>query len=304
MTMCGDLASGRWPGATIGQRYVDCDLKFHSKLHRLTILDYPGEVFTKAFVRGESDSEDAASLLDHVDHAKGVILLIDPKNALESRDHTTRADDDFGMTAVVDRIRTYPGGEAVPIAIVLTKCDLHEAKILELGGLKVFISEYLHWITRTAGSHYKTFPCAAVRLTRESRTGNGAPSLVKSPINVIEPLIWILESLDSQIAKSQIAADSQAKSQSFNQTLAEVRDLIAQGVTNANCERAIRILADLTVEHHGDPRIQALRNEIEAARLDHEEHSEKRKTVFYLGFTVAMVVLLAGLVFALVHFLK
>ncbi len=295
MTMCAEMANGRWPSATLGQRYVDCELKFNTTVHRMTILDYPGEVFTKAFVRGESDTDDTTTLLEHVDHAKGVILLIDPKNAVDSRDPTKRADDDYGMAAVVDRIRKFPGGENVPIAIVMTKCDLHESMIIQLGGLKVFAEEYLHWIIRTAVSSYKVFPCAAVRLNRTSRSGTGAPDLVKPPVNVIEPLKWILEKLESRIVKSQIAAEREAQDQMVTLAITQARAIIAQGATNANCVRARKILSALPNEHQGDRRVRAFRAEIDAAVTDHEVNAVKRQTANWLWFGLAMAIVLPGI---------
>ena len=299
MTMCAELANGRWPGATIGQRYVDCELKFNTTVHRMTILDYPGEVFTKAFVLGESDTDDTTSLLEHVDHAKGVILLIDPKNAVDSRDPTKRADDDFGMAAVVDRIRKFPGGENVPIAIVMTKCDLHESMIIQLGGLKVFTEEYLHWIIRTAVSSYKVFPCAAVRLSRSSRSESRAPDLVKPPVNVIEPLKWILEKLELRAEKTQLAAEREKKDEVLVQAIAQAREIIEKGATNANCVHARRILSAITNDHQGDRRVGELRAEIDAAVTDYEEQHEKKQTRNWIRFGAAMFVLIPVVIIVL-----
>ena len=299
MTMCGELANGRWPLATTGQRYVDCELKFNSTVHRLTILDYPGEVFTKAFVEGESDTDDTTTLLEHVDHAKGVILLIDPKNAVDSRDPTKRADDDYGMAAVVDRIRKFPGGEKVPIAIVMTKCDLHESMIVQLGGLKVFSEVYLHWIIRTAGNSYKVFACAAVRLSKSSRSGNGAPELAKPPVNVIEPLKWILEKLELHLARTQIAAQRSARDQLITASISQARELISQGGTSANCERARMILAALPGEYQSDGRIREFHSEIQVAMSDYEEHAEKKQSRNWILFGVAMFILIPVIIVVL-----
>ena len=292
MTMCAELANGRWPAATTGQRYVDCELKFNTTVHRMTILDYPGEVFTKAFVLGVSDTDETRSLLEHVDHAKGVILLIDPKNAVDSRDPTKRADDDFGMAAVVDRIRKFPGGEKVPIAIVMTKCDLHESMIIQLGGLKVFTEEYLHWIIRTAVSSYNVFPCAAVRLSRSSRSGTGAPDLAKPPVNVIEPLKWILEKLEVRAERSQLANEREKKDEILVQAITQARAIIAQGATNANCGQARRILSAITNDRQGDRRVVELSAEIDAVVTANEEQHEKKETRFWILVGAATIVLI------------
>ena len=299
MKLCAELANGRWPEPTGDKRYVDCELKFNTTVHRLTILDYPGEAFTKAFVRGESSTDDTTTLLEHVDHAKGVILLIDPKNAVDSRDPTKRADDDFGMTAVVDRIRKFPGGEKVPIAIVMTKCDLHESMIIQLGGLKKFTEEYLHWIIRTAVNSYKIFPCAAVRLSRTSRSGTGAPDLAKPPVNVIEPLKWILEKLELRAEKSQLATEREKKDEILVQAITQARAIIAQGATNANCVRARKVLSAIPNEHQGDRRVGELRAEIDAAVTEYEEQHEKKQTRNWIFFGAAMFVLIPVVIIVL-----
>ena len=259
MTMCGELANGRWPAATTGQRYIDCELKFNSTSHRLTILDYPGEVFSKAFVRGESDTEDTITLLEHVDHARGVILLIDPQNAVDSRDPSKRADDDYGMTAVVDRIRKFPGGESVPIAIVLTKCDIHQSMILSLGGVKEFVKDYLLWITRTAGLNHKVFCCAAIRLGRSRRTGGSGPDLSKPPLNVVEPLRWILEKLESGAVRVQLVAAKATEQLTLNDTVQRALSILDDELSHHNCSRASEMLSDLPSQLQEHPLVRKTR---------------------------------------------
>ena len=292
MKMCGDMANGQWPGTTVGQRYVDCELKFNGTPYRMTLLDYPGEVFTKAFVLGESDTEDTTTLLDHIDHARGVLLLIDPKNAVDARDPVKRADDDFGMTAVVDRIRSFPGGKKVPIAIVVTKCDIHENMIHALGGLKKFAEDYLLWITRTAKHHYRVFPCAAVRPSRENRAGGGAPDLSKPPVNVVEPLKWILELLESDVRKGQIIVDQDKKEKLISSAIAQVRELIYTTPTEANFEKAKNLLRQLPDDAKQDVRVKHAYAELKAAAVDHGVRREEIDTRRWILFTVGTVVLL------------
>lgn len=292
MTMISEMANGRWPGATTGQRYVDCELKFNTTIHRMTILDYPGEVFTKAFVRGESDTDDTTTLLEHVDHAKGVILLIDPKNAVDSRDPTKRADDDYGMAAVVDRIRKFPGGENIPIAIVLTKCDIHENMIVQLGGMAAFAEEYLHWITRTAVNSFQIFPCAAVQLSRTNSSGTGAPDLLKPPVNVIEPLKWILEKIEKRAIKTQIRSEKESQNELILLAIEQARSIMAQGATNARCLQAKKILAGIPHDLQRDNRVLVARSEIKSARKDYEEHYANKQNRNWIIFGISMFILI------------
>lgn len=195
MKMISSMQEGRWPEPTLGQVHIDVEVSFANRKFKMIMLDYPGEVFSKAFVQGEIDREDTRDLVEHIDRAAGAILLVDPKNAVESRDQIKRADDDYGMAAVVHRIRSHPGGDQVPLAFVLTKADERANLIRSLGGLKVFSHAYLSNLIRPAVNCYKIFVTVAVFSRISKRTGKSVPNLQEDPLKLVEPLLWILHRL-------------------------------------------------------------------------------------------------------------
>ena len=137
-------------------------------------LDYPGEVFRRAFVQG-SDEEAAVELREHVDRAAGVVLLLDPDVAVAGAMNET-VDDDYGMSEAIRRIREQSGGSDVPIAIVLTKCDVHAGLVKEAGGLRAFTERYYHNILRVAKGKSRRFAASAVRVRQDAR-GSQLPTL-------------------------------------------------------------------------------------------------------------------------------
>ena len=68
----------RWPAATEEATYLDFQITWQGHAFTMVSLDYPGEVFRKAFVEQVEDPN-TVELIDHVQRAAGVILLIDPK---------------------------------------------------------------------------------------------------------------------------------------------------------------------------------------------------------------------------------
>jgi len=116
------------------------------------MLDFSGETFSKAFVTGESIGESVEVLKDHVDLAKGVIILIDPINVSSSQNSILPIDDTYGMTRLVDRIRTWPNGKCVPIAIVFTKSDVRGEMIREFGGAENFAKLWIPQLVNSANA--------------------------------------------------------------------------------------------------------------------------------------------------------
>jgi len=203
-----DLQEGRWPAATGGSTYAAIEIEYLRRKHLMVILDYAGEVFRRAFVDGIVD-ESSSELLDHVDRAAAVILLVDPSVAT-SGSLEEFADDDFGMAAAIRRIRDWPGGGEVPVALVLTKIDQSKRRLQQIGGLVAFVKKYYGHLLRTIGA-VKVFGAAAVRQA-EDGLGRPMPDLAKDPVGIIEPLTYCLRRLElvareSEEHKRRVEAD-------------------------------------------------------------------------------------------------
>lgn len=132
------LSMGKWPGTTT--QWVELDLEIEHPLGRRAIkyVDYPGEVFSRAFADGVTDA-DTDRLLHAVVSASHVVLLLDISQLLVKRD---QPDDPFrererthntdGMVELVRLIReSAPSFDDVavrgtPISIILTKGDSNQ----------------------------------------------------------------------------------------------------------------------------------------------------------------------------------
>lgn len=183
-----ELVRGQWPAATGETSALDLDLRFPGGAERLVVLDYPGEVFRRAFLEDVA-SPDVATLLEHVDRAAAVIMLIDPATGLSGRPGDS-AEDDFGMIQALKRIRSSPRGGDVPVALVLTKVDAHAAPLRAAGGLKPFVEKHYPALVRAAPGA-RVFGCAAARMVMDPM-GRRLPQVRGEPVGVVEPLAWCL----------------------------------------------------------------------------------------------------------------
>lgn len=183
-----DLARGQWPAATGETSTIDLEIVLPAGRERLVALDYPGEVFRKAFVE-DLGGPDVMALLEHVDRAAAVILLIDPATAVGGKPGDL-VEDDFGMVQSLRRIRGAPRGDTVPVALVLTKIDTNEHFIRSAGGLKPFVERHYPALVRAAAGA-RVFGCAAVRVVIDPM-GRRLPQVRIEPVGVIEPLLWCL----------------------------------------------------------------------------------------------------------------
>jgi GTPase SAR1 family protein len=295
MTMIESMRKGRWPDATIGQQFVDVETTFARRKFRMTLLDYPGEVFSKAFVRGELEAADTVDLVEHIDRAAGAILLVDPQNAVDSRDASKQADDDFGMQQVVHRIRGFPGGEQVPIAVVLTKCDLRNDLIRSLGGLETFAKTYLLNLLRPAGRCLKLFKSVAVWTRKSRRTGEWVPDMERSPLNLVEPLMWVLQ----QIIRMEQERDHGEKVSTATKNAKDLA-MEALGILN-DTGRPVRDrigLGEATLRAAVTAGGEALPEVIKASSLVihlKEESERKSERNVLLGIAISVITVVAAL---------
>jgi len=185
------LERGEWPAATGETAVFDLEIGFPGGVERLVALDYPGELFRRAFL-DEVASPDVYTLLEHVDRAAAVLLLIDPA-LTRTGSAGERAEDDFGMIQALRRIRSSPGGARVPVALVLTKIDANSGIVRAAGGLKPFVERHYPALVRAARG-VKVFACAAVR-TMVDPLGRRLPQIRAEPAGIVAPLAWCLTAM-------------------------------------------------------------------------------------------------------------
>lgn len=194
MELVETLRSGRWPSSTTGIRYFDLEIEYQGHYLPLVMLDYPGEVFRRAFV-DDGSGEDVAELLDHIDGAAGLIMLVDPKVVLEAPP-TTALDDDFGMMRALQRIASWPDGRKVPVSLVLTKWDKRKAIVEQHGGFKHFTKRFYKALFQ-AGLPFAGYTCSAVQEAADGEAGS--PRSDSKAIGVVEPLLHVVKRVCTQL---------------------------------------------------------------------------------------------------------
>ncbi len=192
MSIVDQLKRGEWPEATLGTRQLEFLVDDGVQKRLLVAFDYSGEDFRRAFVEEDTNPPQVKKLLNYVDRAAAVILLLDPAVAVSGK-HSEVVDDDFGMVQAVERIRNWQGGHRVPVAIALTKADRNKELIQSHGTAPEFVLRHYPALARTL-QRVAVFPVSAVQ---EVPDGNGStlPNRDSMPINIDLPLVNCLESL-------------------------------------------------------------------------------------------------------------
>ena len=188
------LKQGQWPSSTVGATQVAMELEYHSHKRLLVALDYAGEQFSDAFVKENTQDPAVKELLRHIDGAAAVLLLIDP-SVIAGGDMDASVDDDFGMVQAVQRIRNWPGGDNVPIVLVLTKMDLHQRLIDGSGGVKEFVRQHFPALVRVL-KEIPIFQVSAVQVDRKP-DGSLRPRHDSALINIESPLRFCLSKIDN-----------------------------------------------------------------------------------------------------------
>jgi len=208
------LANKKWPAATLRSSHLTFELTYKKREKFMMVsLDYPGEVFRRAFMEDITQGAER-ELLNNIDQAAGVLALVDP-GVMLTGSRLEQADQDFGLVQAIERIHSTPGGEWVPIAIVLTKCDRYKAEIMAGGGLGRFVKDRYPNLCRVArGSHSVAtiFPCSAIRC-KTTGLGQEVPDLAKPPWGLEQPLMHCVERIRQQLAVETRDARLQAQTE-------------------------------------------------------------------------------------------
>ncbi len=206
-----ELRNGRWPAATLETRHCDLEIDYNGQKHLLVALDYAGELFRKAFIEDDTDSPDTSELLQHIDSALAVILLIDP-DLDQTSDIDSTIDDDFGMTQAVERIRNWPGGDEVPIVVAFTKADVNIEAAKQLGGPDQILKKRFPALARTL-QKVALFHVSSVQSITFS-SGKTEPKKDFVPWQVEKPLIYCLDALkkkeDEKLELERLQQERQA----------------------------------------------------------------------------------------------
>lgn len=219
MRVVDELKAGRWPAATVGNSYAELIVEYNGREHLLTALDYPGEVFRKAFM-GDSDEPDALELLAAVDRAAAAIFLIDP--AVVAAGGNESHEDTFGLTQAAARIRQGAGGEEVPIAVVFTKCDSNRALLKEAGGVREFAKKHFGQLFKSL-ERTSVFASAAVRVSQNA-LGKVVPRADRLGENIVEPLRFCFELMHESTGRQVVREAAVRKAEAERQQIRAVEN--------------------------------------------------------------------------------
>lgn len=205
------LQAGQWPPPTqLGTFQIELELEHAGRKRLMVTLDFAGELFRKAFVEEQTDFPGVPELTNHIDRAAAVLLLVDP-SIVAGIDHDAAMDDDFGLVQAVQRIRNWPGGDSVPIVLVLTKMDQYQHLLDQFGGSKAFVRHHFPALVREM-KHVPIFQVSAVQ-TQKKSDGTIAPSADSQPVNIDMPLRFCLDLIDKnqETAEQQRLQDQRAE---------------------------------------------------------------------------------------------
>ncbi|MCE9620168.1 MAG: GTPase domain-containing protein [Planctomycetes bacterium] len=211
-----------WPAATEGSTYLDFEITWQYHTFTMVSLDYPGEVFRRAFVEQVEDAN-TAELIDHVQRAAGIVLLIDPK-VLASGKIGESTDDDYGMVQALRFIRGLPGGTTVPICLVLTKIDVNADLIRHHGGLRGFATKYCNNLLRIVPT-LTLFGICAVRSRRDA-LGKDIPDLTRPARGLENPIVFCLRRIVAERARRRTESTRRARQEFVQREIKQ--DLEAQ----------------------------------------------------------------------------
>ncbi len=181
-----DLKANKWPPATQGISENILELSYNEQKKMIVALDYPGELFTNAFVK-DVESKETTILLDHIDHAQALIVLVDPEHIVDGDFHS-KIDNDYGLLQAINRIQNWPDGKDIPIVLVLTKADKNYSIIKKHGGTKEFIVKHLSTLLRDV---HGIKGCCLSAFTSLKGDKN-------SFIEIEEPLLYCLEKIQNR----------------------------------------------------------------------------------------------------------
>lgn len=189
------IRQGNWPAATQGVSQAFIELDYRGQNRTMVVLDYPGEVFTDAFVR-DVESKEVDALLDHMDHASAVILLVDPAHVTDG-DVNSQIDNNYGILQAIDRIHNWPGGKDVPVILVFTKADKTISLFKQHNGSRAFAKKYFSSLIKTT-RHLKLCKVSVMPELKQKSSLNK----MKEVFALERPLVYCIERLTAIEAKA------------------------------------------------------------------------------------------------------
>jgi len=194
------LRHGKWPGPTASNRRAYIEIRYKDQNRLMVAMDYSGELINKAFV-SEEESDEVQELLEHLDRAAGVMLLVDPADVTGPKaDIDSTVENDFGIVQATSRLRKWAGGANIPIVLVLTKVDETQPLLKKYGGTKAFVQKLFPKLISTV-INLKVCKISAVQ-TIKNGTGEINPGF--APTNLEIPLRYCLDKISENEKNAKV----------------------------------------------------------------------------------------------------
>jgi hypothetical protein len=188
-----DLAAGKWPAASVGISHVEVEVTLDGETELVSIVDYPGAELDRA-INWQGSDPLSTELIWLAENASAFIVFIDPDCIAAGG---AQWDQDRAAIAHAIRLaRRGAGREQTPVAIIVPKADRHKESVTSSGsarGLLAVRDPVLADLVQPA-AYWPTSCISAVATVG----GWLKPKRKRPPINVVEPLLYCLATLERQ----------------------------------------------------------------------------------------------------------
>lgn len=188
--LMGRLRSGVWPAATADDMFQSLEWTLRRRsdvggrptdICELSCLDFPGEVYRKAFVETDGSRPDGMlrqveALWNYIERADSLIVLVNLSDVIAQGLANRRVHESIWVTSAILEValKERPGRVIPRTAIVLSQADNYEATIRECGGAKGTLEKYLPHVYNSYG-WLDVFAASAIDKTDLDANGHVVP---------------------------------------------------------------------------------------------------------------------------------
>ena len=208
------LRSGIWPAATADDLFQGLEWTLRRRsdtggrptdICELSCLDFPGEVYRKAFVdtkgqRSEEMQRQIAVLWNYIERADSLIVLVNLGDVITHGLADRRVHESIWVTSAIleQALKERPGRVVPKTAIVLSQADVYEATINECGGAKGALEKYLPHVYNSYG-WLDAFAAYTVDKTRLDDDGVVVPDPAFTTEGLRPIMNWLLRNESSHV---------------------------------------------------------------------------------------------------------
>ncbi len=206
--LMGRLRNGIWPAATADDLFQGLEWTLRRRsdtggrptdICELSCLDFPGEVYRKAFVdtkgqRSEEMQRQIAVLWNYIERADSLIVLVNLGDVITHGLADRRVHESIWVTSAIleQALKERPGRVVPKTAIVLSQADVYEATINECGGAKGALEKYLPHVYNSYG-WLDAFAAYTVDKTRLDDDGVVVPDPAFTTEGLRPIMDWLLD---------------------------------------------------------------------------------------------------------------